>query len=97
MRRRSREVITGWLTVTPALVVQVIFIYLPLAWAFYVSFHSWNMIRPMKWVGLENYIRMFETPDFWGSLWTTVLYVLGTVVPSVILGLLIAMLLNIEW
>ena len=96
LRRRSREVITGWLTVTPALVVQVIFIYLPLAWAFYVSFHSWNMIRPMKWVGLENYIRMFETPDFWGSLWTTVLYVLGTVVPSVILGLLIAMLLNIE-
>ena len=97
MRRRTREVFTGWLTVTPALVVQVIFIYLPLIWAFYVSLHSWNMIRPMRWVGFDNYIRMFETPDFWNSLWVTTLYIAGTVIPSVVIGLFLAMLLNIDW
>ncbi|HNQ71584.1 MULTISPECIES: sugar ABC transporter permease [Mesotoga] len=97
MRRGTREALTGWVTVLPALTVQVIFIYLPLAWAFYVSFFSWNMIRPMRYVGLRNYERLFSSPDFWNSMGVTGIYILGTVIPSVIIGLLLAALLNIEW
>ncbi|MCB1224087.1 MAG: sugar ABC transporter permease, partial [Mesotoga sp.] len=88
MRRGTREALTGWVTVLPALTVQVIFIYLPLAWAFYVSFFSWNMIRPMRYVGLRNYERLFSSPDFWNSMGVTGIYILGTVIPSVIIGLL---------
>ncbi|WP_180274885.1 carbohydrate ABC transporter permease [Mesotoga sp. H07.pep.5.3] len=97
MRRGTREALTGWVTVLPALTVQVIFIYLPLAWAFYVSFFSWNMIRPMRYVGLRNYERLFTSADFWNSMGVTGIYILGTVIPSVIIGLLLAALLNIEW
>jgi len=97
LRRGTREALTGWVTVLPALTVQVIFIYLPLAWAFYVSFFSWNMIRPMRYVGLRNYERLFSSPDFWNSMGVTGIYILGTVIPSVIIGLLLAALLNIEW
>ncbi|PNE19899.1 ABC transporter permease [Mesotoga sp. Brook.08.YT.4.2.5.1] len=97
LRRRTREALTGWATVLPALVVQVIFIYLPLVWAFYVSFFSWNMIRPMRYVGFQNYERLFSSADFWNSMSVTGIYILGTVIPSVIIGLLLAALLNIEW
>lgn len=97
MRRRAREAVTGWLTVVPALATQIVFIYLPLVWAFYISLHKWNMIRPMKWIGLENYIKLFNSADFWNSLRITGVYIVGTVVPSVIIGLLLAVLLNVEW
>jgi len=55
------------------------------------------MIRPMRYVGLRNYERLFSSPDFWNSMGVTGIYILGTVIPSVIIGLLLAALLNIEW
>ncbi|HPE69526.1 MAG TPA: sugar ABC transporter permease [Thermotogota bacterium] len=97
MRRGIRKQLTGWISVLPALAVQVIFIYVPLGWAIFISFYKWNMIRPMRWVGLANYTRLFESSEFWNSLWITGVYILGTVIPSIVLGLLLAMLLNVEW
>ncbi|MGB9585867.1 MAG: sugar ABC transporter permease, partial [Anaerolineales bacterium] len=68
MVRSRKDELLGWLTVIPALVSQILFIYLPLATALYISFNNWNLIRPMRWVGLDNYTTMFATADFWNSL-----------------------------
>lgn len=97
MVRSRKDELLGWLTVTPALVSQILFIYLPLATALYISFNNWNLIRPMRWVGLDNYTTMFATADFWNSLKITAIYVVGTVIPSVVLGLILALFLNIKW
>ncbi|HOO32785.1 MAG TPA: sugar ABC transporter permease [Thermotogota bacterium] len=97
MKRKHKDTLTGWLTVLPALSTQIIFIYLPLCWAFYNSFFKWNMIRPMKFIGLRNYEKMFSSSEFWSSLWTTFLYVLGTVPPAIFIGLGLALLMNMDW
>ncbi len=97
VKRSQKEHFEGWLFVTPAFLLQMIFVYLPLAYAIFVSFHRWNMIRPMKFVGFKNYVHLFSSGDFWHSLLVTFIYVLGTVPTSVILGLLLAMLLNLWW
>lgn len=97
MVRSRKDELLGWLTVTPALVSQILFIYLPLATALSISFNNWNLIRPMRWVGLDNYKAMFTNADFWNSLKITAIYVVGTVIPSVVLGLVLALFLNIKW
>ncbi len=85
------------MVVLPSLTTQFIFIYLPLIWAVYISFYNWNMIRPMRYIGLDNYTRMFSNESFWNSMWVTFLYIIGTVPASVLIGLGLALLLNIKW
>lgn len=51
----------------------------------------------MRWVGFDNYITMFANADFWNSLRITAIYVIGTVIPSVVIGLVLALLLNLKW
>lgn len=97
MKRKAKDVLIGWLTVVPALSTQIMFIYIPLIWAFYISFFRWNMIRPKRFVGWENYEKMLTNPDFWHSLWVTVVYVLGTVPVAIVIGLMLALLMNMDW
>lgn len=97
MKRKAKDVLIGWLTIVPALSTQIMFIYIPLIWAFYISFFKWNMIRPKRFVGWANYEKMLTNPDFWHSLWVTVVYVLGTVPVAIIIGLMLALLMNMDW
>jgi multiple sugar transport system permease protein len=96
-KRKFKDTATAVIVILPAFITQVLFIYVPLIYALYVSLHRWNMIRPMKYVGLQNYATLFTSPKFWNSLYVTFIYILGTVPTSVILGLLLAMLLNLDW
>ena len=95
--RKTRDALTGLGFVLPAFFVQAIFIYLPLAWAFVISFYKWNMIRPMKFIGWKNYETMFTSSDFWNSISVTFIYVVVTVPVSIFIGLFLAMLLNLAW
>lgn len=97
MKRKTRDVIAGWIVVMPSLATQIIFIYLPLGWAFYISFFRWNMIRPMRFIGLDNYTNMFSNESFWNSMRVTFIYIIGTVPTSVLLGLGLALVLNMKW
>jgi len=97
MRRRTREALAGWIFISPALVTQVLFIYFPLGWSFFVSFFRWNLIRPMRYIGFDNYTSMFTSSDFWHSLSVTFVYVAVTVPVSIFIGLLLALLVNLPW
>ena len=97
MKRKRKDTLFAWFTILPALSIQVVFIYAPLIWAIFISFFKWNMIRPMRFVGLANYERMFTRTEFWDSLRITFIYVLGTVPTSILIGLGLALLMNMEW
>jgi len=97
MRRRTREALAGWIFISPALVTQVLFIYFPLGWSFFVSFFRWHLIRPMRSIGFDNYTSMFTSSDFWHSLSVTFVYVAVTVPVSIFIGLLLALLVNLPW
>jgi raffinose/stachyose/melibiose transport system permease protein len=88
-----RETIIGWLFVMPALLMYVVFVLVPLLLTIVYSFYKWNGVGDMTWVGLKNYVTVFEVPDllgtifnvFWLVVWFSLIPVtLGLVVASVI-------------
>jgi multiple sugar transport system permease protein len=66
----------------------------PLVYAFVMSFAEWNLIKPSRFVGLDNYRRALEDPIFWMALRNTLFYVAVTVPGQMILGLAVALLLD---
>lgn len=58
-----KDKIKPHLFILPSLLVFAIFMFWPLIRTFYLSFFSWNMVKPTKeFVGLDNYIQIFTDP-----------------------------------
>jgi multiple sugar transport system permease protein len=97
-RRRTRltssQAFCGFVFITPALIGFTFFYLLPTIRAFYIGLTNWSLLRAPKWVGLDNYIRLFQDEKFWKSIWVTFLYVLYNIPVQTVLGLLIAVLLK---
>ena len=57
------------------------------------SFSSWNIVGPVEFIGLRNYIALTRDSIFWKALWNTVRYSLVVVPGSLALSLLLAALI----
>lgn len=75
----------------PALAVFAVFWLIPLLATLYLSLTTYDLARSPKWVGLANYKHLFTDPVFWASLRVTVVFTILAVVPTIILGLLLAL------
>lgn len=93
-RTLSREALTGFLFILPALIGFVLFYLIPVFRAVEISFTDWNLLRPPKGVGLENYGRLIADENFWHSLRVTGLYVLYNIPIQTALGLFLAVLMD---
>jgi multiple sugar transport system permease protein len=92
LRRRARA---GRLFVAPNLTAVAVFMIFPLVFSLYMSFQSWDVFRPPKFVGLKNFRELFTSdPLFLIAIRNTVIFTLGTVVPTVVISLVVAALLN---
>jgi multiple sugar transport system permease protein len=83
-------------TLAPTLVVLVALTIFPTLSLFYFSLSKWAITdyRP-RWYGLNNFKHLlFQDPQFWHSLWITVLFVAGAVGVELLLGLAIALLFD---
>jgi multiple sugar transport system permease protein len=92
----ARREWSAYVFLAPGLIVFSIFTLFALLFAFYLTFHEWDIINPDKpFVGLQNYSRMMTDTDFQQSIINT-FYFTGASVPlSMVIGLLIALLLNL--
>jgi multiple sugar transport system permease protein len=91
----QREVLVAWLFLAPALILLGIFLLGPIAYLIYLSFTSGSFTRAgIQWVGLRNYWRLLLTPDFWQVIGNTIYFTLATVIPSLVIPLGLAVLLN---
>ncbi|OBF51631.1 ABC transporter permease [Mycobacterium sp. 852002-50816_SCH5313054-b] len=92
LRRRARA---GRLFVAPNLAAVAVFMIFPLVFSLYMSFQSWDVFRPPKFVGLKNFHELFTSdPLFLIAIRNTVIFTLGTVVPTIVISLVVAGLLN---
>ncbi|MFN2297432.1 MAG: carbohydrate ABC transporter permease [Anaerolineales bacterium] len=91
--RIRREIIFGWLFVLPALIIYVVFVIVPFLSTIRYSFFKWNGVGPATWVGLKNYMTIFQVPNligtiinaFWLVVWFSFIPVgMGLIVASVI-------------
>ncbi len=94
-RMRRHEERVAWLFITPVVLGILIFQVYPTLFSLYASMTSWNLITPPRWVGFENYVDLFTTDRFFlKSMWNTIRYTLGVVLPSMAISLFFASLLN---
>jgi multiple sugar transport system permease protein len=91
----DNEAIAAWLFLAPASILMAVFILWPVAYLFYLSLTRGSFTRTgMEWIGLANYQRLLTSPDFWQVIGNTIYFTAGTVIPSLIIPLILAVLLN---
>ncbi len=95
-QREVREWLLFFLLVAPNFLLFAIFTYWPLLYNGYLSFVRWDLLSPIKrWVGLDNYVELFTSASFGRMLLNTTVFTFGSVGAICILGLAIALLLNL--
>lgn len=83
-----------FLLVGPYLVVFAVFLGYPIARAFYISLFDWGIFGPNAYVGLGNYLSLFEDARFWSSFLTTVQFALIYVPMIMVVSVVLAVLLH---
>ena len=84
----------------PAVVLLLGWMLVPLIMTLYFSFKRYlplrgdNLERGLEWVGFENYVRFVSSSSFWPSVQTTLIMVGSVLLITVVLGVLLAMLLD---
>lgn len=75
--RVLRNMNVGYVFLLPGLIWLIWWAIGPMLFSFYLSFHRWNIILPAKpFMGLDNYIRAINDPDFWNAIKNTAIYLL---------------------
>jgi multiple sugar transport system permease protein len=91
----DNETFAAWLFLAPALILLGVFLIGPIGYLFYLSFTNGSFTKEgVTWVGLKNYLRLILNPDFSQVIWNTAYFTIATVIPSIIIPLGLAVLLN---
>lgn len=91
---RTREMLAGYLFITPAVIGFLLFIAGPIGASLLLSLTEYQVITPPHWVGFENYRTLVNDPLFWQSLKVTFQYAIVALPLGLILSLGIALLMN---
>lgn len=93
--RRRKEVRTAWALLFPALFFMLIFTVYPVFRSMYLSLTKYKMgMAGPEWIGLGNFVKLAGSATFWKVMRNTAVFALLTVIPSMVLGLALAMLVN---
>jgi ABC-type sugar transport system permease subunit len=91
---KHRQSLTGLLFVLPGLIPLAIFVLYPVVSAILLSFTDYQFSDTVTFVGVQHYTDLWTSDQFRQSLLVTLEIALGTAVPSALLSLVIALLLN---
>ena len=90
----SRETLTAWAMLLPAIAGLLLFYALPAVRAVEISFTDWNLLRPARPVGWANYVRLLHDDAFWRGLKLSLCYVLLNIPLQTGLGLFLAVAMD---
>jgi multiple sugar transport system permease protein len=91
----DNDTVAAWIFLTPALILLGLFIIYPIIYLLYLSFTAGSFTsNGAYWVGLKNYWRLLLNQDFWQIIGNTAYFTITTVIPSIIIPLGLAVLLN---
>lgn len=88
------QALVAYLFLLPTLIGFLLFILGPMIAAIVLSLYKWNLIRPPEYIGVENYVKLFSDPRIGTIYLTTFKIAIATVAAKLVLGLLIAILLD---
>lgn len=80
----------------PSLIAIGLIVGYPIVYSAWVSLHDYNLKRPriFRFIGLDNYREIFESPEYWSALWITLEFIGLSVAVLIVLGIAIALLLS---
>ena len=81
----------------PAFVIVLATTIYPLAYSFITSFREWDLTRqrrPGDFLGFDNYVHAIAEAGFQNSLWVTIIFVITSVVLTLVLAMSLALLLR---
>ena len=84
------------LFVLPGLIGLACFFIYPVIISIYYSFCTYNIFSPPQWIGLDNYVALFEDELFWISLYNTIFYTVFFIFPEIGIAIILALLLNLK-
>lgn len=90
----NNESLAAWIFILPALLGTFIFIIIPVICSFGLSFTKWDLLNPVQFAGLQNYIEIFNEPLFGKILLNTIVFAVSTSILGVIIPLILAVILN---
>jgi multiple sugar transport system permease protein len=90
----ARRQMWGYAFLAPMFLLFVVFKFVPMAQAFYLSLTRYDLLSPPRFVGLANYVGLLQDPLFHQSVSATAYFVFGTCVPLWVLSLCLALVFN---
>ena len=92
---KFRQLGSVTLFVLPALIPLIVFWIYPILRSVYISFTDWDYMTPdYNFVFFDNFISLFQDARFYDALWNTVVFTLGTLIPTIVPGLMLALLMQ---
>ena len=75
--------------ITPAIILLIIFVIIPIVYGFYLSFHRWDGFNSPVFIGTRNYVRLIERDDvFLKAVTNTIVFAISVVLVKKCLGAL---------
>ncbi len=92
--KEAKRNVWAYAFIAPFYLLYAVFGIFPLLYGLWLSFHKWDGISPMQWVGAANYVKLFTDDIWWYSVYNTVwLFVVATI-PQLLLALIVAFIIN---
>ncbi|MCB0082644.1 MAG: sugar ABC transporter permease [Caldilineaceae bacterium] len=85
---------TGYLFISPFILGFLLWFLIPALTAVWLTFTDWNLIRPPRYVGLDNILQLGRDTLFWQSLKVTTIFTLASVPVGLVVSFLLALLMN---
>ena len=91
--RRNQRRLAPWLFLAPGIAMFAVYVIAPIFESLWISLYEWDGIGEKAWIGLENYVELFDDEAFYTSLKNNVLWLLLYML-AIPAGLMIAIFLN---
>jgi len=93
-KRKLKTRILPYLLISPYLLHLFLFITFPIVFSILLTAHKWNIISPMEYVGLDNFIRLLHDRLFWKALVNTLVFLVVHIPLQLTVALALAYFLN---
>jgi len=93
-RHVRRQEWAGYLFLSPALLLFLVFVAGPVVAAFVLAFYQWDLLTPARFNGLGNFSKMFHDPLLYKALGNTFIFTAASMVTHLVGGLLLALGVN---
>lgn len=94
VNRKRNSNLFVWIVLIPVIAQYTLTSIVPMLISFFLTFTDWNLLGMWHFTGIQNWIRMFSDSNVWHSFAVTIEYAFLVVVPTLVIGLLLALAVN---